>query len=137
MGADVVIDPRQTSFVDTVKERTNGLGADAVVVSAGLVDVVGESLAAARAQGVVNLFAGFPPDSSVSIDPNVVHNKEIRLTGSQNASIEQYQHVLDLLPQMPRVDEITTHRFPLADATKSYDVRLRNEGLKSMVVMGD
>ncbi len=137
MGADVVIDPRQTSFVDTVKERTNGLGADAVVVSAGLVDVVGESLAAARAQGVVTLFAGFPPGSSVSFDPNLVHNKEIRLTGTQNASIEQYQHVLDLLPQMPQVDEITTHRFPLADATKSYEVRLRNEGLKSMVVMGD
>ena len=137
MGADLVIDPRQTSFVDTVKELTSGLGADAVIVSAGIADVVGESLAAARAQGVVNLFAGFPPDSSVSFDPNIVHNKEIRLTGSQNASIEQYQQVLDLLPQMPQVDEITTHRFSLDDATKSYEVRLRNEGLKSMVVMGD
>jgi threonine dehydrogenase-like Zn-dependent dehydrogenase len=64
-----------------------------------------------------------------------VHNKEIRLTGSQNASLQQYKQVLHLLPQMPEIDEVSTHRFPLAEATQSYEVRLRGEGLKSMVIM--
>ena len=135
LGADLVIDPREDSLADAVKDRTDGLGVDAVVVTPGLAEAMSGSLDAVRAQGVVTLFGGFPPDTQVSIDPNIVHSKEIKLTGSQNASLEQYQHVLDLLPRMPQVDEVTTHRFPLENATESYQVRLRGEGLKSMVVM--
>ncbi|MCI0856336.1 MAG: hypothetical protein J4N98_06580, partial [Chloroflexi bacterium] len=109
----------------------------AVVVTPGLAEAMEGSLEAVRAQGVVTLFGGFPAGTRVSLDPNIVHNKEIKLTGSQNASLRQYKQVLDLLPQMPEIDEVSTHRFPLAEATQSYEVRLRGEGLKSMVLMGD
>ena len=135
LGATVVLDPRRDDFAAAVKERTAGLGADAVIVTAGLAEVVAQSLECSRPQGVVNLFAGFPPDTSVPLDPNVVHYKEIRLTGSQNASIDQYRRTLQLLPNLAAIDEVTTHRFPLAEATEAYHVRLRGEGLKSMVVM--
>ncbi|MCH7578728.1 MAG: alcohol dehydrogenase catalytic domain-containing protein [Chloroflexi bacterium] len=137
MGADLVIDPREESLADVMKARTGGLGADAVVVTPGLAEAMEGSLDTVRAQGVVTLFGGFPPGTRVSLDPNIVHNKEIKLTGSQNASLQQYRQVLDLLPQMPQIDEVSTHRFPLVEATQSYEVRLRGEGLKSMVVMGD
>jgi len=82
----------------------------------------------------VSLFAGFPPDTRVPFDPNSIHYSEVRLTGSQNASPEQYRRTLQMLPRLPEVEAVTTHRFPLADATEAYAVRLRNEGLKSMVL---
>ncbi len=135
LGASAVIDPAREDLAAAVRERTQGLGADAAVVTAGLADVVADSLACVRPLGVVNLFAGFPPETSVPFDPNVVHYAEIRLTGSQNASLDQYRRVLQLLPGLPEIDEVTTHRFPLAEATEAYAVRLRGEGLKSMVVM--
>lgn len=134
-GASEVIDPRRSELAAAVLERTSGLGADAVIVTAGLPDVLDESLASVRRQGYVSLFAGFPPDTSVPFDPNKVHYSEIRLTGSQNATPEQYRRILQLLPQLPEIDSITTHRFPLAEATEAYQVRLRNEGLKSMVLV--
>ncbi len=137
LGADVVVDPRQEELASVALDRTNGLGVDAVVVTAGLSEVLEQSFASVRRQGVVSLFAGFPPNTSVPFDPNVIHYTEIRLTGSQNASPEQYRRVLQLLPRMPEIESITTHRFPLAEATEAYEVRLRNEGLKSMVVMED
>jgi L-iditol 2-dehydrogenase len=135
LGATGVIDPRTGDLASTVLEHTNGLGADAVIVSAGLPAVVDVAIACARKQGYVSLFAGFPPNTSVPFDPNAVHYSEVRLTGTQNASPEQYRRVLQLLPHLPEADAITTHRFPLLDATGAYEVRLRNEGLKSMVVM--
>ncbi len=135
LGANAVVDPRRDDLAVAVKERTAGLGADAAIVTAGLAEVVGQSLECVRPQGVVNLFAGFPPNTSVPLDPNVVHYKEIRLTGSQNASIDQYRRTLQLLPNLAEIEEVTTHRFPLAEATEAYQVRLRGEGLKSMVVM--
>jgi L-iditol 2-dehydrogenase len=108
-----------------------------VVVTAGLPDVLDESLASVRRQGVVSLFAGFPPDTSVPFDPNTVHYAEIRLTGSQNASPEQYRRILQLLPRLPEIDGISTHRFSLGEAVGAYDVRLKNEGLKSMVLVAE
>lgn len=137
MGATAVIDSREQELSTAVRELTNGLGADAVVVTAGLPEVLEQSLASVRRQGVVSLFAGFPPDTSVPFDPNTVHYAEIRLTGSQNAPPELYRRVLLMLPRLPEVDSITTHRFALNDAAEAYQVRLRNEGLKSMVVVGE
>jgi L-iditol 2-dehydrogenase len=137
LGATEVIDPRSGDPLAAVRKHTQGLGAEAVVITAGLADVLEQALAMARPQGYVSLFAGFPPDTRVDFDVNVVHYKEIRLTGSQNAAPEQYRRVLELLPYLPEVDELATHRFSLADATQAYEVRLRNEGLKSMVVVNE
>jgi L-iditol 2-dehydrogenase len=134
-GADHVVDPTRDDFVAATKDLTAGRGADAVVVTAGLPDVLDSALAAVRRQGIVSLFAGFPPDTSVPFDPNTVHYSEVRLTGSQNASPEQYRRMTQLLPRLDDVDALTTHRFPLEDAAQAYEVRLRNEGLKSMVLV--
>lgn len=134
-GADAVVDPASASLEEQMRERTDGLGADAVVVTPGIAEAMEGAMDVARAQGVVTLFGGFPKGTQVPIDPNAIHNKEITLTGSQNASVEQYRQVLDLLPHLPEIDGVTTHRFSLEDAMHSYDVRLRGEGLKSMVVV--
>ncbi len=136
-GATEVIDPRRGELPEAVLSRTGGLGADAVVVTTGAPDVLQQSIASARRQGVVNLFAGFPPDTSVPFDPNAIHYGEVRLTGSQNASPDQYRRTLRLLPRLSEIDGISTHRFPLDEAAEAYNVRLRNEGLKSIVVVSE
>ncbi|MGB2694913.1 MAG: alcohol dehydrogenase catalytic domain-containing protein [Dehalococcoidia bacterium] len=135
LDASVVIDPRREELASVVRERTDGLGADAVIVTSGLSEVIETAIACTKRLGVTNLFAGFPPDARVSLDPNAIHYNEVRLTGSQNASPEQYRRALELLPHLPAIDEITTHRVPLANATEAYAARLRNEGLKSMVIV--
>mgnify|MGYP003353289031 CR=1 FL=1 len=40
-------------------------GADAVIVSVGVAELVPPALELVRNQGAVNLFAGFPPNSSI------------------------------------------------------------------------
>lgn len=137
LGATEIIDPRNSDLLAAVNEHTQGLGAEAVIITAGLGDMVEQALAMTRPQGYLSLFAGFPPNTRADFDVNVVHYKEIRLTGSQNASPTQYTRILELLRYLPEIDELATHRFSLADATKAYEVRLRNEGLKSMVVVDE
>lgn len=136
-GATAAFDPTSDDVRDAVLSQTRGLGADAVVMATGRPETLELCLASVRPQGVVNLFAGFPPKSSVPFDPNSVHYAEIRLTGSQNASPGQYRRVLELLPHLPEIDDVTTHHVPLARATEAYEVRLRNEGLKSMVLVDE
>jgi L-iditol 2-dehydrogenase len=133
LGA-IAIDPGADDVAARVKEQTDGIGADAVVVSAGLPDVLDVAIGSVRRLGWVNLFAGFPPNTRVPFDPNTVHYSEVRLTGTQNASPDQFRRTLALLERLPEIDAITTHRYELEEATEAYQVRLRGEGLKTMVV---
>lgn len=133
-GASHILDPQVDDLVSATREATDGLGADAVVVTAGLADVAPVAVTIARPQGVVNLFAGFPPGASVPLDLNAVHYRELVLTGSQNATTDQYRRALALLARLPEIDRIVTHRFSIDEATRAYEVRLAGEGLKSMVV---
>jgi L-iditol 2-dehydrogenase len=134
LGAFLAIDPASEDVVRAVKEATDGAGADVAVVSAGAASTVGTALAAVRRQGAVGLFAGFPPSTTVDLDPNLVHYSEVVLTGSQNATIDQYRRTLALLPTLPELRQVVTHTFSIDDAPKAYESRIEREGLKSEVV---
>src|SRR5690606_10608329 len=86
-----------------------------------------------RKQGFVNLFAGFPPGQSVPFDPNLVHYSELILTGSQNATTDQYRRTLALLQVVPHIDEVVTNRYDIEHSPEAYTARLAMDGLKSLV----
>ncbi len=133
-GASLVVDPRRQDLERVVLEASNGLGADAVVVTTGVALLIEPALAAVRHQGTVSLFGGFPPGSSFALDPNAIHYGEINVTGSQNAALDQYRRALQLLTVMPQAAEVNTHRFPIEEGRKAYESRLGMDGLKSLVI---
>ena len=133
-GADLALDPAVDDVKGAVRAATGGLGADAVVVSVGIADLVGPALDLARPQAVVNLFAGFPRGGApVPFDPNLVHYSEVLLTGSQNATTDQYRRTLRLLGSVAHIEEVVTNRYGLEDAPAAYSARLALSGLKSLV----
>jgi L-iditol 2-dehydrogenase len=133
-GADLCLNPERDDLASQVLAVTNGLGADAVVVTTGSAQAAATSLALARRQGVVSLFGGFPPDTTISLDVNAVHYGELVLTGSQNATSDQYRRALQLLTRLPQAEEINTHPFEISESPKAYSSRLGMDGLKSLVV---
>ena len=132
-GADLVLDPGSDDVLDAVRGATDGYGADAVVLSVGIAELVPLALDLVRKQGVVNLFAGFPPDSSIPFDPNVLHYGEVVLSGSQNATTDQYRRTVALLPSVAHIDEVVTNRYDIEHAPEAYASRLAMDGLKSLV----
>lgn len=132
-GADIVLDPAVDDVRAAVMDAT-GDGADAVIVSVGAGDLVAPALSLVRPQGVVNLFAGFPKGAPpVPFDPNLVHYGEVILTGSQNATTDQYRRTAQLLGHVPHMDELITNRYLVEDAPEAYSARLALSGLKSLV----
>jgi len=71
------------------------------------------------------------------MDPNIIHYNELILTGSQNATIDQYRRTLELLPRLDDLRQIVTHSFTIEDAPKAYESRLERDGLKSEVIFPD
>ncbi len=133
-GASIALDPTRQDLQTAALKATDGLGVDAAVVTTGVPSLLEPALAAVRRQGTVSLFAGFPPGSSVALDANAVHYNEIRLTGSQNATPDQYRRALQILTVLPQAAEINTHRFPIDEGIKAYESRLGMDGLKSLVI---
>jgi L-iditol 2-dehydrogenase len=132
-GADLVLDPTTEDVKAGVLGATDGYGADAVIVSVGVAELVPPALDLVRKQGALNLFAGFPPNSSIPFDPNVVHYGEIILTGSQNATTDQYRRTVAMLASVPHIDEVVTNRYDVEHGPEAYASRLAMDGLKSLV----
>ncbi|MBL7118768.1 alcohol dehydrogenase catalytic domain-containing protein [Candidatus Bathyarchaeota archaeon] len=135
IGADVLINPREEDLLSRVAEETGGLGVDAAIVTIGIPQVIAETLKTTRKLGVINLFAGCPPGSEMKIDPNPIHYKELLVTGSQNATITQFRHGLELLENR-KVDLecLITHRFPLKRGEEAFQKRIDLEGLKPILL---
>lgn len=133
LGATFTNNPRHHSLAEDVLSLTDGLGADAVIVSVGAVGAIESGIRALRKQGVLNIFGGCPPGSMLSLDPNLVHYNELWVTGTQNANPEHYQRALTMLTMLPQVSKLVTHRFPIAEAPKAFDLRSSLDGLKAVI----
>ena len=134
VGADVVVDGDPGALRSAVEEATAGEGADIVIVSVGLNGLTETALSVAARQSSVNLFAGFPPQSSATIDVNALHYAEVSLTGTQNATPDQFRRTAALLPALDGLDQIVSHRFALSDAAQAYESRRDPAVLKTLVL---
>jgi L-iditol 2-dehydrogenase len=115
LGAAESFDPTNGKLVTEVKTRTEGRGADAVLVAVAHPAVVEEALAAARPGGRVLLFAANDPVTRIGFPASAVGIDEKEILGSYSAAVDIQEEAAALVLQkkLP-VMEIVTHRFALA-----------------------
>jgi L-iditol 2-dehydrogenase len=136
LGATVACGGDPAEIEQTVRDATRGAGAEVVIVSVGLSGLTELALPIAAKQGAINLFAGFPPETSAALDVNFLHYNEIVLTGSQNATADQFRRTAEMLPSLGGLDRLTTHRFDMANAAGAYTTRDDPDALKTIVFPG-
>lgn len=134
MGA-IGIDPTSEDLEKRVLELTGGDGADAVVVCIGATELAHDALVLAREGGRVNYFAGFPKGSTSVMEPNLIHYKELHVTGGSNARRRDVKKAIKILESGAiDVDAIVTHEFPLSKVHDAYDAVKDRLGVKIAVV---
>jgi hypothetical protein len=77
-----------------------------------------------KRQGSIGLFGGFPPNTVLDLDPNVIHYNELVLTGSQNATIDQYRRTLELLPRLGDLRQTSDRHPQLPDRRSAEGLRI-------------
>ncbi len=137
LGAIESFDPTSGKLVEQVKSRTEGRGADAVLVAVAHPAVVEEALAATRPGGRVLLFAANDPVTRIEFPAAAVGIDEKEILGSYSAAVDIQASAADLVlsKKLPVLD-IVTHRFPLARIQEALELAARPtaESLKVLII---
>lgn len=134
-GATCAVALTGEALTAEVRERTNGRGADVVIVAVGDLTLANQALELAAIGGRVNYFAGFPKGKTASIDPNLIHYRELAVTGGSNARRADVRRAVELLSSGALdVGRLVTHRFPLAELEAAVTAVARRDGLKVAVM---
>lgn len=136
LGAVESFDPISGKLKDEIKARTEGRGADAVLVAVAHPSVVVEALTAARPGGRVLLFAANDPVTKIEFPAAAVGIDEKEILGSYSAAVDIQEDAAALvLEKKLPVMEIVTHRFPLTRIQEGLELAARptEESLKVLI----
>lgn len=135
-GAIESFDPSGGKLVEEIRVRTEGRGADAVLVAVAHPAVVVEALAAARPGGRVLLFAANDPVTKIEFPAAAVGIDEKEILGSYSAAVDIQEAAAELVlrKKLPVMD-IVTHRFPLDRIQEALELAARptEESLKVLL----
>lgn len=136
LGADDIICPAKEEPVERVKELTDGRGANTVIVAIGTTRAAQTAIEMAGICGTVNFFAGTYPPGEIPLDPNVIHYKQLVLTGSHDFTPHHFTTSLKLIQHgIVKVKPIISHVLPLEDMAHAFDIVSSREGLKVVIKM--
>jgi L-iditol 2-dehydrogenase len=137
VGADELVHAAEGDPVQQVKALTGGRGADVVIVAVGAPKALQQALEMADLCATVNYFAGTYPPTTIPLDPNLIHYKQIRLTGSHDFSPLDFQNALRFITLgMVKVAPLISHDLPLARVKEGFDIVAGQKGLKVVIHMG-
>ncbi|MEG1844286.1 MAG: alcohol dehydrogenase catalytic domain-containing protein, partial [Clostridia bacterium] len=115
-----------------VMRITEGKGADCVFVCAPSAQAQESAFDLANARGRINLFGGLPKDGSlITIDANVIHYKELQVSGASSSRPSDNQEALRLLSdRVIDPDKLITHVFALTRIIEAFDVAQSRDCIK-------
>lgn len=135
LGATEAFDLTGDALTREIMQRTGGRGADVVIVAVGNLSLVNQALELAAFGGRVNYFAGFPKGSAATMDPNLIHYRELLVSGGSNARRADVARAVGLLSSGDLdVGSMVTHQFPLSELDEAMAAVRQRRGLKVAVV---
>ena len=134
LGATHALASQGERLTREILDRTGG-GADVAIVAVGDPALANQALEVAAVGGRVNYFAGFPKGSTAVMEPNIVHYRELQVTGGSNARRADVRRAVELLSS-GALDggSLVTHRFPLTQIDAAIAAVRERVGLKVAVV---
>src|SRR5579859_6333918 len=134
-GAHITVDPTVEDLSRVVADATGGLGVDSVIICIGVPRLVNDALSLARQGGRINIFAGLAAKGWAEVEANLIHYKELEVTGTANSRRADYQTALQLIETgQIEVESMVTDRFPLRSACEALDKAASGEGIKVAVL---
>jgi L-iditol 2-dehydrogenase len=136
LGADLALDPRNARIADEIRSRTDGRGADVVLVAVPMPAALSDALAIARPGGRILLFAQNDPEMRIQFPAAAVGVEEKEILGSYSAAVDRQEQAARLIfsRQLP-VRELISHRFSLEAMNRALELAAHPIGDSLKVVI--
>lgn len=133
-GADVVICSSEEDAIARVREESDGLGAHLVITANPSPQSHADALQMARKRGQINLFGGLPAGSTVELDTNLIHYRELVVAGAHGALPTHHRKALELIGS-GRIDigKFVSHSFPLEEVVEGFRFAESHVGLRVVI----
>jgi L-iditol 2-dehydrogenase len=135
LGFERTIDASKHDAVGSVRERTDGRGADAVILAVGSNALIRPAMEAARPGGRVLLFAQ-TQRGEVVVDPAAICVDEKTLVGSYSASVDlQEEAVCFVMNREMDLEKMISHRFPLQESAQALELAAHPQPASMKIVI--
>jgi threonine dehydrogenase-like Zn-dependent dehydrogenase len=135
MGAHAAIDPSTEDYAAGVLRLTDGRGANVTYMAIGAPAAIEQAVQAAAKRGIVSVYASVHPrGSTIQVDPNIFHHKEVVLSGSLAQDHEDFldavwsiaHHTIELQP-------LLSATFPLHELEQAFAAAVRPDTYRVFV----
>lgn len=135
-GLEPAIVPVQSAgLADRIRGETGGRGLDVVITANPAPEAQVIALELAAINGRVMFFGGLPEGKNkVPLDTNLVHYKQITITGTTRQSLSQYRKTLALIGAgLVSIEGIVSGRHPVEATRAAFEEVMKGKGLKQVV----
>ena len=134
------IEPSFITVKDDLYKRvlaeTNGKGANVVITACSVASVQQIALTLVGIDGRVNFFGGLPKGKElVELDTNIIHYKQLILTGTTRSSLWHFRHALSFISSgLVDIDRLVTHKFGINEIHTALENTSNAVGLKQVII---
>jgi len=120
LGAEAVIDPADPDALQKVRDLTSGRGADKAIACTPVPSAHKFAIDATRRRGHV-AFVGWTGEISV----DAIIGKGLTIHGAWHYNLAHATKVMKIIAETPdQMEKLITHRFPMKDAQKAWELQL-------------
>lgn len=116
-----------------IRKLTQGAGPDVIITACPVPEVQTLAVELAAVNGRVVFFGGLPKDRAVvPLDANLIHYRQLVVTGTTRQSLRQFQATLALVSDgVLRLEDLVTSTHPVEETEKAIAAMAAASGLKA------
>ena len=123
LGAEVVIDPRDSDAVAQIMDLTDGLGVDKAVDCSGAVAAHRLAIDSLRRRGMLAFVGESSAETPISVSHDMLR-KGLTLFGSWHYNMKDVHQIMQVISRVkPALDQFITHTFPLMEIQQAWETQ--------------
>ena len=127
LGADEALDADAVDLKEVF-----GQSLDRVIVATANVEVTTEAMSIVRSGGSLLLFSGYTYGTTLPMDVNDVHYRELHIHGSIDCTVQDFRKAAKLLPQL-QMEKLVTASFPLEKTDEAFRASKARAAVKVVI----
>lgn len=132
LGAEVVLDPRDTTALAAVLELTEGWGVDKALDCSGVPAAQRFCIDATRRKGEV-VFVGECNDPvEIRVSPDMIR-KGLTIRGSWHYNLSLYPKIMQVIQSSPVAEHLISHTFPMREIQRAFEVSASHQCAKMIL----